>query len=270
MTATANAESPRYQAPALEKGLDILELLSDHPGGLTPTEVAQHLGRSIHELFRMLMCLQRRGYIAPGQQEDRYVLTLRMFELSHRFPPVKRLISEAMPEMLALTRMLDQSCHLTVLHNGRSLVAAQVDSPGDMGFSVRMGAQIDMLGSASGRVLLAFQPPPDRDRLLGGLHHAPFWKDAAALARHLQRVRTRGHEAMDSTQIRGLRAVSFPILNFTATAVASITVPYLDRLDAPERPGLDQATRELGAAASRISQALGATPTEPRTERHPA
>jgi uncharacterized membrane protein len=54
----------RYAAPALDKGLDILELLSSVSEALTHSEIASRLGRTLTEVFRMLVCLEQRGYIS--------------------------------------------------------------------------------------------------------------------------------------------------------------------------------------------------------------
>ena len=59
----------RYAAPALEKGLDILEAFASEPAGLTGSEVARRLGRSVGEIFRMLVCLERRGYICETDSD---------------------------------------------------------------------------------------------------------------------------------------------------------------------------------------------------------
>jgi DNA-binding IclR family transcriptional regulator len=48
----------RYAAPALEKGLDVLELLASVSEALTHSEIARRLGRTINEVFRMLVCLE--------------------------------------------------------------------------------------------------------------------------------------------------------------------------------------------------------------------
>ena len=80
----------RYPTPALEKGLDALELLASESEGLTKTEVARRLGRTISEVFRMLVCLETRGYIARGDDE-RYSLTLHLFKLAYQHPPIERL-----------------------------------------------------------------------------------------------------------------------------------------------------------------------------------
>jgi len=57
-----------YYAPALEKGLDILELLAREGAPMTARQVAEKLGRSKNEIFRMVHVLISRGYIArePG------------------------------------------------------------------------------------------------------------------------------------------------------------------------------------------------------------
>ena len=46
-----------YSAPALEKGFDIMELLATAPDGLTSSEIAQKLGRSLSAIFRVLVVM---------------------------------------------------------------------------------------------------------------------------------------------------------------------------------------------------------------------
>ena len=72
----------KYRAPALEKGLDILELLSRHGAPMTTSQMATTLGRSVSELFRMVLALEFRGYIAPSVDgRDGYTLTNKLFTL---------------------------------------------------------------------------------------------------------------------------------------------------------------------------------------------
>ncbi len=156
----AEPDSPTYSAPALEKGLDILELLCRGEVPLAQKDIAQQLGRTVGELYRMVTCLVDRGYVA--NVDDKYIITTKLFELAHLNPPTHRLLSESVPIMQRLSGELDQSCHLTVYNQGRQIVLAKVDSPSGMGFSVRVGAELDVLVSASGRVLLAFQDDETR------------------------------------------------------------------------------------------------------------
>src|SRR5579864_3719269 len=91
MKKKAPKASSRYPTPALEKGLDILELFASEPSGLTKSDVARRLGRTVSEIFRMLVCLEERGYISQSHDEERYRLTLRLFRLAQEYPPTKRM-----------------------------------------------------------------------------------------------------------------------------------------------------------------------------------
>src|SRR6201999_2839240 len=107
-------EKTSYATPALEKGLDVIELLAHRSGGLTKSEISRQLNRTVSEIFRMLLCLERRGYIAQVDGE-RYALTLKLFQLVQEHPPTERLITEALPVMHRVTHEIQQSCHLGII-----------------------------------------------------------------------------------------------------------------------------------------------------------
>jgi DNA-binding IclR family transcriptional regulator len=254
---TAESEGPAYAAPALEKGLDILELLCRTETPLSLKEIAQRLERSVGELYRMANCLAERGYLAFI--DDKYIVTTKLFELSHINPPTHRLLSEALPVMQKLSSELDQSCHLTVYNQGRQVVVAKVDSPSGMGFSVRVGAELDVLVSASGRVLLAFQDLETRQlRKDESVARRPDHADAQIDA-VLDMVKARGFESIPSVQVRGLYAVAFPILDSRSHALAALTVPFAERIDLRHRKSIAVVEEQLGAAARILSTRIGGT-----------
>ena len=96
MTGNKSEKPARYSAPALEKGMAILELLSQSTHGCTMNELSAQLGRSVSEIFRMVIVLEELGYIA-ADASDRYSLTLRLFHLVHRHYPVRQLTECALP-----------------------------------------------------------------------------------------------------------------------------------------------------------------------------
>jgi DNA-binding IclR family transcriptional regulator len=253
---TTDPERRPYSAPALEKGLDILEMLcrSDHP--LAQKEIAEHLGRSVGEIYRMLSCLVSRNYVAQVDESD-YTVTTKLFELAHINPPTHRLLFEAMPIMQQLAKDLDQSCHLTVYSQGRQVVLAKVDTPSGMGFSVRAGSELDVLVSASGRVLLAFQDAATMaSRIEESAQRRPD-QAAPKIAARLKAIRTVGYESIASVQVRGLHAVSFPILDSQRRAIAALTVPYSERIDQRLRKSIPEVKEALGAASLVLSRRVG-------------
>lgn len=145
--------APDYAVPALEKGLDILELLADEAGGLSQTEIAEATGRSVGQIFRVLASLERRGFLVRDRQSGLYELSMRMFDLAHRHPPLRGLISLSTGPMRELAESIRQSCNLGVLDAGRVRIIAQVESPSDFGFRVRVGATFPVETTATGSVL---------------------------------------------------------------------------------------------------------------------
>ena len=56
-----------YKVPAAEKALDILEFMAARNEDVTQTELSVGLGRSIHEIYRVIQLLEGRGYLDPHQ-----------------------------------------------------------------------------------------------------------------------------------------------------------------------------------------------------------
>ena len=78
-----------YGVPALEKGLDVIELLAQQSKGITQSEIAQLLGRSLQEVYRVVMALERRGYIQRRPGEDGFFLSNHLHVLANQYPPMR-------------------------------------------------------------------------------------------------------------------------------------------------------------------------------------
>jgi DNA-binding IclR family transcriptional regulator len=250
----------KYRAPALSKGLDILEHLASEPEGKTQADIAKTLGRTTSEIFRMLMVLRQRGYVQLNEEDDRYSLTTKMFEIAHRHPPIRRLTSIAGSAMQRLANRINQSMHLAILHSGRVLVIAQVDCNDNNITAVRLGAQINLFDTSSGRVLAAWMDQDDLDSLLASAGEADSARRAAFL-KDLPRVRAAGYAENDSFTIAGVVNISAPVRDITGRVVAAMTVPYVHRLSGTAVVPLDQARASLLDMAGSISRQLGAGAT---------
>jgi DNA-binding IclR family transcriptional regulator len=247
-----------YPTPALEKGLDILELFTREPGGLTKSDVARRLNRTVSEIFRMLLCLEDRGYIARVDDNDRFRLTLKMFRMSLEYPPTKRLVSEALPRMQEVVHVIQQSCHFGVLEAGQVVIVAQADSPISPGFYVKAGTIVDLMHAATGHVILAHLPPDARERAIEAWQQRTGKRPPRDLNEHLRKIQEQGYEERDSYEIRGVINISYPVLDERGNAVAALTVPYLARIEASITPrNVHAALRE---ASLKVTEAIGGTP----------
>jgi DNA-binding IclR family transcriptional regulator len=256
-TARRDADALAYTAPALEKGLDIIELLADSADGLSQHQVAARLGRSVGEIFRMLEVLGRRGWIYRSGGDGTYRLTMRLFELAHRQPQTKRLVAVALPIMNELSRHTRQACHLVVHHDRRILVVAQVDSPEAMGFSVRVGAHFPFrVDRVSALTLTAFQPPAIQAEMLRELiENDPAPPARATLLRAIHGIARRGFVQSRSATLPGITDICCPILDRSGFAVATLTQPWLRQRYVDVT--VTQARAAQLDAVDRISQGLG-------------
>ena len=220
-----NEITNKYKAPALERGLDILELLSELDEPISKKDMVARLGRSVNELYRMLNILETRGYIATEDKSGKYHLTLKLFELSNKYPPIQRLLNAASTEMADLSEVTQQSCHLSVLHDAMMVVIAVQNSPYKMGFCIRMSARIDVHGSGSGFAMLAFQTPEQRRTILE-TSNTPEPVIESVLSQ-MDKVRKQGYFVGASPQISGVTNISYPIFNAKQKVEAVLTMPFL-------------------------------------------
>lgn len=251
-----------YAAPALEKGLDVLELLSREEQGLTVSGIAQRLGRSVSELFRMLVVLEQRGYIYTPPGSDRFQLTLKLFELAHRFRPIQRLSSVATPIMRELAFRLEQSCHLVIYYEGKGHVVVQQDAPAERILSVRLGAEVPLLDGCSGHLLLAYAGPEIRAAMISKIpkhHRRPRKQEVDEI---VARVKGCGNEIMASAQIQGVTDIGYPVFDHTGGCIAALVVPFFLFLDGSHSVDFDMVQPQVGEAANQISRALGWEPAE--------
>ena len=252
---TANSEADaerKYKAPALEKGLDVLELLASRREPMTTSQIAAHLGRSVSELFRMVLALEYRGYIVPAEGRDGYTLSNKLFTLGIARAPTKTLIELALSVMSALARQIGQSCHIATASGDQIVVIGRIENPGDLGFSVRVGYRRPMIQAASGLALYGFQSGDTQAVMREQLAAAGEEALAEFMAR-AEAAREQGYVRTPSDFIDGVTDLSAPLMGARG-AVAALTVPFVRYQ--PERCTVDEALSKLRAAATELSTLL--------------
>lgn len=264
---TNDSEASRYRAPALDKGLDILELLATSPAALTQAEISKGLGRGPNEIYRMLDTLVRRGYVTRGSDGDRYSLSLRLLVLADMHPPRRRLLAAAEPCMRDFVLSAEQSIHLAVVEDGDVVITSSFSAPGNWRLSLKVGSVIGMFNTGSGMVLAAFQQPEVRERMIRD-HTAVRGETllgSEAIAAQIADIRKKGHLRGDSQTAVGVVNLACPILDPFGNAIAALTCPYLRRIDDYAAPDVEKVLDLLMETAAEISrQVMGPTPENTR------
>ena len=219
----------KYLTPALDKGLDILEYLSNTAIPQSQIEIAQGLKKSPNEIYRMLVCLKERGYLTKSSL-GKYAISLKLYHLSHRHSPIDGLIKLSRPFMEDLANVTGQSCHLSILYYGQLMVVSQVKSPGPVSLSIEEGSLFPLYKTTSGRALLAFMDKDQRQRELSKdkdyLSMSTSSKKEFEI--RLTEIRKNGYEIAQSEITIGVTDVAVTIGNsntgiFGALAISSLT-----------------------------------------------
>ncbi|RFA16503.1 hypothetical protein B7R22_03225 [Subtercola boreus] len=255
-----SVSGPDYAVPALDKALDVLELLAGSDTGLSQAQIAAAIGRSATQIFRVLTLLERRGYLYRDAGSGLYLLSTMLFELAHRQEPLRSLVAAALPPMRRLADETRSSCNLSVLDAGRMRVVAQVVSPSDFGFQVRVGALFPVETTASGLVQLAFS----NGREAGAAANAAAAAAADTVSGSrpaLAEIRARGYLEQPDALQPGVTDIVFPVFGSARAfgpaggalprhALAVLTVPYVatsfsDRTSDFVRERAGNAAREI-------------------------
>lgn len=219
----------KYQAPALEKGLDILEYLSQRAMPLSQTEIANGINKNPNEIYRMLVCLEERGYLTREEHSAKYMLSLKLYNLSHRHSPIDDIRRAAQYPMQQLAINLKQSCHLSVLYHDQLMVICQAKSPSPIALSIEEGSLFPLVLTASGRTLLAFQPEDERLNILQRitLYRNYSARKQKAFLQALEEIRNQAVFVSNSELSKGVTDIVVPIGNLDTGVLACLAVSIL-------------------------------------------
>ena len=217
------SEGSPYSAPAVEKTLDILEFLGDAPQGMSLTGIAEGLGRTKQELFRVLICLQERGYLIRDEKQY-YRLSTKLFEVGARHASSQTLVARATPHMQRLATLVKHTCHLSVVVQNRMMVVARFDSDADVFLTVRIGVTFQMR-STSGQVALTFLPDQVRQE---------YWDQSGESPERIRElealhalIREQGYAILNSPSSQGVTDCATPILGSGSTLLGVLCVSHI-------------------------------------------
>jgi IclR family transcriptional regulator, acetate operon repressor len=141
---------------ALERALDVLELLAEHPGGMSLSEVCRRCQLPKGAAHRLMTSLVERGYMEQDASSEWYRLTLKTTALGFRFLAESRLADVGQPILDRLARQTRELCRLAVAE-GQSLiwVAKAQGSSSALRYDPDMGMPVVLHATATGRAWLA-------------------------------------------------------------------------------------------------------------------
>ncbi len=192
--------------------LDILEIINEHGGEMTITDIAAHTGLPLPTIHRLLRTLVTRGY-AHQTPRRRYALGWRLMALGETaggtFGAVAR------PLLTTLVEQLDESVSLSMRDLDRLVYVVHVPSQRSMRMFTEVGRKVELHATGAGKALLSMMPESevaaiiDRVGLTRKTCHTIT--DRQQLSRELDTVRDRGYALDLEEQEIGVVCVAVPV-----------------------------------------------------------
>lgn len=217
-------EKPKYKSEALERGLDIIELLAQKGAGLNMKDIAAALGKTKSQLYRNIQVLEQRNYIRSSESGT-YFLTHKLNNLIISESQSTRLLGASREAMATFANEVKQPCHLSTYNNGKLVAIHQIDPPTRIGVNIRIGATIDIKTSGSGLCLMAFSDEVVRARIASeaDLDEDYFESNKDAIERTI----LNGIVSEPSQDVIAITNFSCPVFDENHKVVAILTAPYL-------------------------------------------
>lgn len=241
------------------KALRLLTLLGEAPRGMTLSELARQAGYPVSTTHRLLASIAREEF-AVLDDERRWNLGLRMFELGQRVLHARGFAGVATPVLQRLTRRTGEPTLMSVLEGHQQLYVHYVEGSQQIQITGEPGKRGPLHCTSMGKCLVAFAPEQEREELLAELALPAMGPntitDRQRFRSEIDEVRAQGYAISDEEHEAGIRAIGVPVLDPSGTAVAALSVAAPAFRSSIEEmhaclPALRQAAKELAVGLPR-------------------
>ena len=222
------SKTSRYHVPNLERALEIMELLTEHPEGLTTTEITDLLHVPRNSVFRITATLQNYGYLNRQEDSKAFQLSQKLLTLGYSAITDQTLIEKALDPMRKLRDRFKETVPLGILHGTEGLIVEEMQGTHSFRFVLEPGKTFHLHTAAPGKALVAFLPEDERGSLIKKLDYKVFndrtVKNAGQFMEILKIVQQKGYAVDMAEEIEGMHCIGAPIFNRHAYPVAAIWI----------------------------------------------
>lgn len=217
----SNASSERLIA-AVERAVDVLDVLADGPGDLGTNEISRRTGINASTVSRLLATLAKDGLVQRIPATGRYRLGLRLIRFGNAALAGVDLRDTARPHLIAVMEATGETATLSVPGGDVAVTVDFAQSTSTVRSVAVLGRPSVPHATATGKVHLAHGgtlPPGPLQRCTPATI-----TDRAELEREVARVREQGWAQACAERERDLHAVAVPVLGARGQLVAVLGV----------------------------------------------
>ncbi|HYI16835.1 MAG TPA: IclR family transcriptional regulator [Thermomicrobiales bacterium] len=249
-----------YRIAVVDRTLDLLETLGSSSVPLGVSEMARGIGATKSAVFRLLVNLERRGYVVRDSNSGKYQLGGELIRLGQRALESSDLRSRARPVLEGLHLRFNETVNLAIFDHTHVSYVDMIESDHGLRMAARVGGIDAMHSTSLGKATLSFLPAAEQERILAGKLERRTERtitDPDELRTELSSIRHRGFAEDNGENEPGSRCFGAPIFDHRGRVFAAVSV------SGPESRVDDERAQQMAAAvrdaAASITHRLGGT-----------
>ncbi|WP_219417804.1 IclR family transcriptional regulator domain-containing protein [Pseudonocardia nigra] len=258
MAGMTGIESERDYIQSIERGFAVLLAFDAERPNPSLAELATATGLSRPAVRRILLTLQKLGYVQG--EGPRWRLTPRVLSIGQHYSGSNAMIELAQPHLLTLAEQTQESASLAALDGAEVVYVARVPVRRIMSINVSIGTRVPAHATSMGRVLLAWAPPEVVEQVVAESGLRAFTPrtitDPERFRAALRGVREQGWSIVAEELEEGLLSAAAPVRDSTGAVVAALASSTSSGRSDPERLAREVVPLLL-RTADRISADLG-------------
>lgn len=218
----------RYMVPILGRTLDLLELLSRHPEGMTLTTMTEALKMPKNSVFRIATTLTLRSYVERDEDTKTYRASRKLLSLGHAAVGGERLTQAAALILIALRDATGETALLGTLAGNHGVVLDQVPSSHPVKVMVEIGHAFPLHTAAPAKAMLAYWSPEAQKAFVQQIKFTKQTRhtitSATAYLAELRKVKTQGFALDRGEESETFACVAAPVFGHRGHPLASIWI----------------------------------------------
>ena len=247
----------RYVIPNLRNACRILKLLGQDTNGLKVADIARQLKIPVTTTLRIMSTLHLEGF--TRKVDMRYELGPVLIQLGNASLAGTEIREMALPILEKLTATTDETAHLAIPCDDRSLIVAVQDSPHPLRAASRPGFLAQLHCSSTGKIFLAYLHRNRVEEILR--NHVPVKRtihtqiDSASVAVEADLTQKHGYSLDDEEFNLGVRCLAAPVFDSSGVVTAAIGITASTVRFTKER--IPEMAAAVQGAARELSTLLG-------------
>jgi IclR family KDG regulon transcriptional repressor len=255
----ASSKKDRYLINSIIRASNVLRCFSKERTYFKISELARQLHLDRSTTYRILLSLEKCGFVEKDEKTGEYSLGMTAFEIGNAFLRQMDFVKISKPIMADLALKVQETVHLAVLSNTEIVYVDKADSPRTLGVISKIGQRAPVYCTALGKALLAHQSQEELNRIMQEIKLKPYTEATITskkeLGEELKEIREKGY-ALDRREYEdGVECIAAPIRDHLRNVIAALSI------SGPQRkigtPNEEQFVGQVVEGAALISSKMG-------------